>query len=63
MTSHENEHLEQLDRISSDIRALQEEGLGPAVDSSLQFSLHYLHLAHQFLGGTELSSEIDEDDT
>lgn len=63
MTSPENEQLERLDRISSDIRALREEGLGPAVDSSLQFSLHYLHLAHQFLGGTQLSSELDEDQT
>lgn len=61
MTSYEHESLERLDRISADIRALQREGLGPAVDGSLQMSLHYLHLAHQFLGGTELSPEIDGD--
>jgi hypothetical protein len=59
MTSFEPEPLERLGRIAAEIRALQAEALGPAVDSSLQLSLHYLHLAHQFLGGTELSPEID----
>lgn len=59
MTDHSHDPLERLDRITSEVRALQEESLGPAVDSSLQFCLHYLHLAHQFLGGTDLGADID----
>lgn len=59
MTEDTSQYLDRLRQISNEVRALQEEQLGPAVDSSLQFCLHYLHLAHQFLGGTDLSAEID----
>jgi hypothetical protein len=54
-------HLGRLRRISKEIEEMQEEGLGPAVDSSLQHGLYYLHLAQQFLGGTDLSPEIEID--
>lgn len=59
MTDPYDDALEQLSRITEEVRALQERGLGPAVDSSLQFCLHYLHLTHQFLGGTDLGADID----
>lgn len=59
MTEPNGDALDRLSRITAEVRALQQEGLGPAVDNSLQFCLHYLHLAHQFLGGTDLGADID----
>jgi hypothetical protein len=59
VTEPNRDPLDELSRITAEVRALQDQGLGPAVDNSLQFCLHYLHLAHQFLGGTDLGADID----
>lgn len=54
-------YLERLRGISRDIESMQDEGLGPAVDTALRHGLYYLHLAQQFLGDTDLSPEIPID--
>jgi hypothetical protein len=56
-----SQHLERLRGISRDIEMMQDESLGPAVETALRHSLYYLHLAQQFLGDTNLSPEIPVD--
>lgn len=57
----DKQQLERLRAIATDIQGMQDEGLGPAVDTALRHGLYYLHLAQQFLGDNELSPDIPVD--